>query len=64
MLGPPHVADAIVTTAHGPFSLWWTAGSDEVESSMLLFRGLPPAEAFPALLRNVRPKTRGALHVG
>jgi type VI secretion system protein ImpM len=58
----PHVIDAIVTTAHGPFSLWWTAGSDEVGPALLLFRGLPPGDAFSALLRDVRPETRMRFH--
>lgn len=60
----PHILDTVAADAYGGFSLWWTAGSDEVEPSMLLFRGLPPPEAFPALLRDVRPETRVALHAG
>lgn len=32
------------------FSLWWTQGSERIAPSLILHRGLPPPEAFGALL--------------
>jgi type VI secretion system protein ImpM len=32
------------------YSLWWTAGSDRVQPSLLLCQGLPPTDGFAALL--------------
>jgi type VI secretion system protein ImpM len=46
----PHLLDAVASAAYGPFSLWWTSGSDDVEPALLVFSGLPSPEAFSALL--------------
>ena len=60
----PHILDALAAGALGAFSLWWTSGSDEVEPALLLFQGMPPADAFPALLRNARPATEAIIDAG
>ncbi|MFO1126855.1 MAG: type VI secretion system-associated protein TagF [Rhodospirillales bacterium] len=52
----PRLLDAAAIAAYGLFSLWWTAGSDEVEPVLLLFSGLPAADAFPFLFRDARPE--------
>ena len=52
----PHILDDAAVAAYGVFSLWWTAGSDEVEPVVLLFPGLPAADAFPSLLQDERPE--------
>ena len=44
------MARALVAVAYAPPSLWWTSGSEQVEPSMLLCAGLPPAEGFAAML--------------
>lgn len=46
----PPLLDALTAARLGPFSLWWTGGSDEVEASVLLSPGLPPADGFASLL--------------
>jgi type VI secretion system protein ImpM len=48
----PHLVDAVASAAYGPFSLWWTSGSDDVDPVLLVFSGLPSPEAFSALLRD------------
>lgn len=60
----PHVLDTVAAAALGAFSLWWTSGTDEVEPALLLFQGLPPAEAFPTLLQDVRPETEVTADAG
>lgn len=60
----PHILDTVAATAYGAFSLWWTSGSDEVEPALLLFPGMPPADAFPTLLRNARPETQVTIYAG
>lgn len=42
--------DRAVTAAFGPYSLWWSAGSDIVAPALLAHAGLPEAGAFAALL--------------
>ena len=34
----------------GPYSLWWTAGSERVSAGLMIFAGLPPSEAFAGFL--------------
>ena len=46
----PRALDDLARAAYGPFSLWWTAGSDHVPPGFLLYRGLPPATDFAAFL--------------
>jgi type VI secretion system protein ImpM len=48
------ILDAVAAATYGPFSLWWTTGSDDVEPVLLVFSGLPCPEAFSALLHNGR----------
>ena len=60
----PHILDNVTAAMYGTFSLWWTAGSDEVEPALLLFSGLPPADAFSDLLRDTRSETPVTLHAG
>jgi type VI secretion system protein ImpM len=48
------ILDAVAAATYGPFSLWWTSGSDDVEPVLLVFSGLPCPEAFSALLHNGR----------
>ena len=35
-----------------PLALWWSAGSEQIEPSVLMTRGLPPAATFQDLLRS------------
>jgi type VI secretion system protein ImpM len=44
------VLDAGLSALYTPLTLWWTDGSAVVESSCLILRGLPPPDAFTALL--------------
>lgn len=37
----------------GDYSLWWTAGSEQVEPSLLLCEGLPAPDAYAAMLDGV-----------
>jgi type VI secretion system protein ImpM len=39
-----------LTTAYAPLVLWWTEGSDKVEPSLLVTRGLPAPDSFGAFL--------------
>jgi type VI secretion system protein ImpM len=56
--GASHALDATLQqllyrtlqAGYEPLTLWWTEGSAAVEPSCLLRRGLPPPEAFAALL--------------
>jgi type VI secretion system protein ImpM len=41
---------AIANTALQGHSLWWTEGGPLVEASMLVCRGMPPAQGFAAML--------------
>jgi type VI secretion system protein ImpM len=50
----PQILDAVASATYGPFSLWWTSGSDDVEPVLLVFSGLPSPEAFSALLHDAR----------
>ena len=45
----PSLLDAMMPRL-GPWSLWWTAGSEAVEASAVLAVGLPPADGFAAFL--------------
>ena len=45
-----HVGTRVVTAALHGHSLWWTEGSPGVESSMLLYAGLPPVQGFAYML--------------
>ena len=44
------LARHLVDPTHGPVSLWWSAGSDNVEPTFLVFPGLPPADDYTWLL--------------
>jgi type VI secretion system protein ImpM len=46
----PGLMHQLVLQRLGPYSLWWTAGSQYVEPSMLLTAALPAAHDFTALL--------------
>jgi type VI secretion system protein ImpM len=45
------LASAIAGDALAPLALWWSAGSERVEPSILMTRGLAPAETFQDFLR-------------
>ena len=47
----PGILDAVAAATYGPFSLWWTSGSNDVEPVLLVFSGLPCPEAFFGLVR-------------
>ena len=55
----PRILDVVASTTYGPFSLWWTGGSDDVEPVLLIFSGLPSPEAFAALLHDGRHAREG-----
>ncbi len=38
------------------YSVWWSAGSERIDSSLLLCQGLPPHEGFAALLAGDWPR--------
>jgi type VI secretion system protein ImpM len=46
----PDLLSQALSTVFFAYSLWWTAGSDKVQSSLLVCQGLPPTEGFSALL--------------
>jgi type VI secretion system protein ImpM len=46
----PHLLHAVLGAVLGGYGLWWTAGSDRVEGSLVVCRELPPADRFAALL--------------
>lgn len=46
----PALAHQLVLQRLGPYSLWWTAGSQFVEPSMLMTAAMPAAQDFSALL--------------
>lgn len=45
------LAGALTGEALAPLALWWSAGSERVEPTILMTRGLPPAETFQDFLR-------------
>ncbi len=49
----PAFADLLARRHLGAYSLWWTAGSDQVEPSLLACRGLPAPESFAGMLDGV-----------
>ncbi len=55
----PRILDAVASMTYGPFSLWWTNGSDDVEPVLLIFSGLPSPDAFSALLHDERHPLEG-----
>lgn len=44
------LAEKLIADRFSHFSLWWTAGSEQVEPSFLLCPDLPLGSAFPAML--------------
>ena len=46
----PALLDHLLREIEGPYSLWWTSGSDSVEPSFRIFRGFPEPEAFSSFL--------------
>jgi type VI secretion system protein ImpM len=44
------VSERVVAVALKGHSLWWTAGSPDVEPSMLTCAGMPRAQGFAAML--------------
>jgi type VI secretion system protein ImpM len=45
-----NVGERIVAAALQGHSLWWTAGSPDVEPTMLTCAGMPRAQGFAAML--------------
>jgi len=52
LLGPvlDGFAQRLLMERMGSYSLWWSGGSQRLTPTMLVARGLPAAERFPALL--------------
>jgi type VI secretion system protein ImpM len=46
----PDLLSQALSTVFFAYSLWWTSGSDRVQSSCLVCQGLPPTDGFTALL--------------
>ena len=46
----PAMLDDCLAATSGCYSLWWTAGSDDVPPSFLVYPGLPPVSDFAAML--------------
>lgn len=44
------VAQSLLGCSAVPYSLWWSEGSERVEPSLLIHRGLPRARGFAAML--------------
>ncbi len=45
------LSTGLAGNAHAPLALWWSSGSDRVQPSVLMSRGLPPAATFQDFLR-------------
>lgn len=50
----PGLLDHLLAERLGSYSLWWTAGSDRIEPTTLVFDGLPEAARFTELLAGPR----------
>ncbi len=58
---------AFTGNALTPLALWWSTGSDRVQPSVLMTRGLPPAATFQDLMRpewNRAWRSEGVVDVG
>lgn len=52
----PGMLDDLAADSLGACSLWWTKGSDAIEPSIRLYRGLPKDGAFVAFLTGEQPE--------
>ena len=62
-----HAAAAAVaplSARYAPLTLWWTEGSARVEPSCLIVKGLPPPDAFAAMLDGSWARQRWAIAAG
>ena len=46
----PVVVKQLTERHFGAYSLWWSAGSEQIAPAMLMSGGLPPAAAYSAML--------------
>lgn len=46
----PTIAHVLLEQQLGPYSVWWSEGSEHVEPQLLLCAGLPPADGFSDML--------------
>ncbi len=46
----PGLLGQLLVRQWGPYSLWWSSGSELIEPSLLICSGLPPAEGYAAML--------------
>ncbi|MGA7801906.1 MAG: type VI secretion system-associated protein TagF [Gammaproteobacteria bacterium] len=46
----PAVADVLLEQRFGPYSLWWSEGSERIDPGLLLGAGLPDGEAYADML--------------
>lgn len=46
----PGLLGQLLARQWGPYSLWWSSGSELIEPSLLICSGLPPAEGYAAML--------------
>lgn len=53
------VAEQLAGSTFGRYSLWWSAGSDELAPSFHVWRGLPSARDFAAMLCDQSPPVGG-----
>ena len=44
------ISSALMSAVYGDFSLWWTAGSDYIQPSLLVCRGLPPPQGYTSMI--------------
>lgn len=51
----PALLDHWLRRMGNPYSLWWTSGSDAVQPTFRIFRGLPAPEAFCSFLTDEAP---------
>ena len=46
----PELVKRLTELRFGAYSLWWSAGSEQIEPAMLMCEGLPPASGYAAML--------------
>lgn len=46
----PELVKRLTELRFGAYSLWWSAGSEQIEPAMLMCGGLPPASGYAAML--------------
>jgi type VI secretion system protein ImpM len=46
----PDLVRRLIEVRHHTYSLWWSSGSERINSAMLISAGLPPATGYAAML--------------